>query len=67
MPCNRSSRCFSTRAARSAIVMFAPFDLPDEPEKRSLNASPPELAAFLIAVLPAFDDVLIPEAVLGGC
>ena len=42
-------------------------ELPDEPEKRSLKASPPELVAFLIAVLPALDDVLIPEAVLGGC
>lgn len=37
-----SSRfCFSTIAARSAIVMFAPFDWERDPPRRPLNASAP--------------------------
>ena len=53
-PCSRSDRCFSTSAALSAMVMFAPFDLLEDPENKSLNASPPELTVFLMAgvVLP---------------
>ena len=63
-PCNLSTRCFSARAALSAMVIFAPFDAMDEPEKRSLNASPPPLVAFFS---PGAGDLDGPPPRAGRC
>ena len=48
---NRSNRCFSARAALSAIVMFAALVFVEvTPDSRSLNASPLLLAAGAVVL-----------------
>lgn len=55
--CKRSSRCFSTSAALSAIVMFVPLPFDECSENRSLNASDAPLAVFLRGWVAGFDVV----------